>query len=320
MDWDIQPYAAGSDAADAYALWQSALGQTWPIDANRFFQVLAGPQPQHFVVRDEQRVVGLAVTFQTRQGNNLMGHLAAIVVMPSYQHRGIGSALHDMALEYLRTAHVGFVQLGAFSPRFWCGMPTNLPDAMRFFARHGWEYAAESVYDMTRDLSDYETPAKITQRMAQERITIEPAHQRDITQVLTFEQQHFPNWLIHFEQYADMGDFQDLLVARDDVGNIVGTLVMSSPQSHPQRPDVIWQSLLGQDAGSLGSVGVAESERGRGIGIALVARASEILKSRSVRNCYIDWLVLIDFYGKLGYSVWREYRGSWRSFPTTSER
>lgn len=308
----IQPYNAGADAADAYALWQETLGQSWPINSTRFLKVLSGNQAQHFVVRDGRRLAGFAATSQTRRAGSLTGHLAAIVVAPDYQRQGIGTALHDAALAHLRDAGVKNVQLGALAPRFWCGVPTNLPTAVEFFAHRGWEYD-EPVFDMTRDLRDYETPTKITQRMAAERITIDPVSPQDITKLLTFENQHFPNWLLHFEKFADLGDFQDLLVARDDLGRIVGSLVMSSPQSHPQRPDVIWQGLLGEDAGSLGAVGVAESERGRGIGIALVARASEILRSRGVGNCYIDWLVLTEFYGKLGYKVWREYRTSWRS-------
>jgi beta-N-acetylhexosaminidase len=62
----------------------------------------------------------------------------------------------------------------------------------------------------------------------------------------------------------------------------------------------------------MGSVGVAESERGRGIGLGMVAQASELLKERGVRNCYIDWVELTDFYSKVGYTKWREYSLSWR--------
>jgi GNAT superfamily N-acetyltransferase len=58
-------------------------------------------------------------------------------------------------------------------------------------------------------------------------------------------------------------------------------------------------------------VGVAEAQRGRDIGIALVAYASEILKSRGVGNSVIDWTNLDSFYGRVGYQIWREY---WVSF------
>lgn len=88
---------------------------------------------------------------------------------------------------------------------------------------------------------------------------------------------------------------------------MVGTLLMSTPCSHISRTDVVWRVLLGSDAGSMSAIGVAASERGRDIGIALVARASNILKERGMRNCYIDWVVITDFYARPGYNKWRAF-------------
>ena len=39
----------------------------------------------------------------------------------------------------------------------------------------------------------------------------------------------------------------------------------------------------------------------------MVAHASALLKAHGVEKCYIDWVVLTDFYGKLGYQIWRGY-------------
>jgi beta-N-acetylhexosaminidase len=64
--------------------------------------------------------------------------------------------------------------------------------------------------------------------------------------------------------------------------------------------------------GALGTVGVAAARRGQGIGLALVARGSEILKEQGINQCHISWVVLLDFYGKLGYRTWRSYKMSWR--------
>lgn len=312
---NIQPYDVENDAADVYALWQVALGETWPIEQARFQQVLAGPYPQHFVARSGGRVVGFAATLMSRGDSGLQGHLVALFVAPDQQGKGLGKALYEAALAHLQSSGVKTIQLGGHSPRFWCGVPGNLPRAVEFFAHQGWSYA-ETVYDMIQDLRDYTTPPQIVQRMKDEQISIAPATSTNVTDVLLFESQHFPNWLMHFERNARLGDYQDMLVARDSAGRVVGTLVISSPQSHPRRTDVVWQSLLGWEAGSLGAVGVVEQERGRGIGLALVAYASEILKERGVRTCYIDWLVLTDFYGKLGYKVWRDYRMSKRTIES----
>jgi len=301
----IQRYDAQRDEADVLDLWKKTIGQEWPIYPARFRLVLAGPEPQHFVVREDTQVVGFAATFKSPGEPQKAGHMAALLVAPHKRGQGIGTALHDTALKQL--GDVSSVQLGSLSPRFWCGIPGNLPSAISFFRAQGWSFS-ETVYDLVQDLRDYTTPAYIHQRMEREQISFELASSQNIADVLAFEAREFPNWLMYYERNARIGDYQDLLVARDNAsGQVVGTLVMYSAQSHPSRPDLIWQTLLGDDAGAMGAVGVAASERGRGIGIALVARASELLKERGVRNCYIDWVVLTDFYAKLGYTTWRDY-------------
>jgi beta-N-acetylhexosaminidase len=308
---DIQPYDAQRDSAAIYALWQETLGETWPITFTRFQQVLAGPEPEHFVVRDGTRVIGFVATLTGSRSVGRVGYLAALLVAPFAQGRGIGSALHDLALDRLRGRGVDLLQLGSVVPRFWCGLPANLSAARPFFARRGWEFA-RSVFDLVRDLRDYATPEKVQQRLAAERITFGFPSEENIAEVLAFEKQEFPHWVMHFERCAELGDYQDLLVACDETDHVVGTLVTCSPNSHPDRTDIIWQSLLGTEAGAMGAVGVAASERGRGIGIGIVARASEVLRERGVGNCYVDWVELTDFYAKLGYVKWREYFPSWR--------
>ena len=309
--WQIQSYEATTDEASAFTLWQTAIGQVWPIDFQRFQQILAAPQAGHFVAREQGQVIGFVATAQSPALDKKVGHLLALLVAPSWQGRGLGSALHEQALKHLHAAGVDTIQLGGLSPRFWCGVPENLPDALAFFQARGWEFA-ETVYDLTQDLGQYSTPDAINQRMEKQQITLNPAKQENIRAVLAFEEREFPNWLPHYQRLADLGEYRDILVAREQSGQVLGTLLMSTPQSHSERTDVVWRVLLGPDAGSMGAVGVAASEQGRGIGIALVARASELLKARGIRNCYIDWVVLTDFYARLGYKKWRAFRMSQR--------
>ncbi len=245
-----------------------------------------------------------------------------LLVAPIWQRKGLGSELHARALQHLYTARVDSVQLGGRAQRFWCGVPENLPGALAFFQAHSWQFT-ETVYDLTQDLSQYTTPPAIDQRMAEQQITLNTATQADIPEVLAFEGREFPSWLSLYERLASLGEYNDILVARDQHRQVAGTLVMSTPQSHSERTDVVWRVLLGYDAGSMGAVGVGQAEQGRGIGIALVARASDLLKARGIRTCYIDWVVITDFYAKLGYKKWRAFRMSerknyWSSRKTSS--
>lgn len=302
----IQPYDPSKDANDVADLWQTALGQTWPLSSSRIQRVLSGPEAQHFVLREDGRLIGFVATFKGYQEQQPVGYLAALLVAPQWQGRGIGTMLHDVALEHLRAVGVDAIHLGRHSPRFWNGVPTNLPEARTFFQRRGWQWS-ETVYDLVQNLTTFIMPERVSRRMAEERVTFAVATRETVDDLLAFEAREFPHWLPGYELCARLGDYQDLFAARDAKGDVIGTLIMYSPQSHPARTDLIWQGLLGEDAGAIGSVGVAEAERGRGVGLALVAYGSALLRERRVGNCYIDWVVLTDFYAKLGYQIWREY-------------
>lgn len=309
--WQIQPYEAGADTAAAFTLWQTTLGREWPIDFQRFQQILSAPHAQHFIARESGQVIGFVATLQGHSWGEWAGYLLTLLVAPTWQGKGLGSALHEKALSHLRDTGIHTVHLGGHSPRFWCGVPGNLGSAQAFFQARGWKFD-ETVYDLLQDLSQYTTSPAIYQRMTDQQITIATASSADVPEILAFEEREFANWLKHFERCALLGDYQDMLVARDQTGVVVGTLLMSTPRSHAERTDVVWRVLLGSEAGSMGAVGVAASEQGRGIGIALVARASDWLKERGVRNCYIDWVVITDFYAKLGYRKWRAFNMSTR--------
>src|SRR5206468_3618198 len=103
-----------------------------------------------------------------------------------------------------------------------------------------------------------------------------------------------------------------VLVARDRDGRIVGTLLFRGPDE-----GLMFAPMLGPGAGTIGCVGVAEHAQGRGVGSAMVARASELLRRAGTRVCHIGWTERRDFYVRVGYAPWRRYRMSRRRLPST---
>ena len=85
--------------------------------------------------------------------------------------------------------------------------------------------------------------------------------------------------------------------------DVLGSLLLDGPgrAASPYWP------LLGDDCGAIGCVGVMPEQEGRGIGTAMVAAATRLLVDRGVHLCLIDWVVRVDFYGRLGYRPWRAY-------------
>lgn len=308
----IQAYNANTDAA--FHLWEQTVGPQWPLDFSRFQKVLSAPGTRHFVAKARgEEIIGFLGTQRTHSWNTNTGHLLVVLVDPAYQRQGVGSALWAAALQDMRAAGVTLVQLGGLSPRFWCGVPDNLARTLGFFQKQGWD-SFEQVYDLTQDLSQYTAPAALYQRMDEQQIRLAAGTQADMAEVLAFEEREYSNWLVHYKNNNRLGDYQDVFIARDKDGQVVGVLNTSTIHSHSQRPELPWPGILGENAGTLGAVGVAASVQGRGIGLALCAKASAILKERGVGTCYIDWVAegTTHFYEKIGYTKWRSYHTGFR--------
>jgi predicted N-acetyltransferase YhbS len=116
--------------------------------------------------------------------------------------------------------------------------------------------------------------------------------------VCAFEAATFPSWARWFAAARP----EHILLARDRVGVIVGTLLLRGPGA-----DTVFAPMLGPAAGTIGSVGVAPSLQGQGIGTALVVRASQVLSQAGVRACHISWTGRESFYRRAGYQPWRRY-------------
>ena len=81
---------------------------------------------------------------------------------------------------------------------------------------------------------------------------------------------------------------RDILLARDGAGTIVATLLLDGPARTPST---------GRPPPSAAS-GSCPRMEGRGVGSALVARASEILRDRGAGTCHIGWTVRESFYAR----------------------
>jgi beta-N-acetylhexosaminidase len=307
---DVRPYRQPADSAAIYALWQAVLGRQWPIAAAEFHWLLTGsPQYQagdYFVACQDDQIVGF-VAAQIDRSQPDSAAIMTLYVDPQHQRHGIGTALHAAALAHLWASGATRVQLGCGYSYFWPGVPANLPAARPFFQAQGWDFD-EPCYDLAQNMQEYHAPEDPSIETVIELTT--PA---DAPALLEFEGREFPHWLGPFQSTVDVGDFHDLLIARDPTSRaIIGSLILYSPNAHLSRFDGFWKAILGEPLGEIGCVGVAEALHGQGIGSALVTRASEILKQRGVASVHIGWVYRVNFYRRLGYATWREFHMSRR--------
>jgi beta-N-acetylhexosaminidase len=286
MRWQIRSFAPAADRESVERLWVAAMPPAWPLLPAGIARLGEG-----LVAEAEPGPVGFVAV-------DMAGGIPLILVAPAYQRRGIGTALLAAALACLRAGGATGVTAGS-GGRFyiWPGVPRDLPGAVRFFTSHGWQHSNDTL-DLLTDLRPYRPPPGAYENAATKGITITPPGSADLAGVLAFEAATFPSW----SRWFAVSGPQDVLVARDGVGHIAGTLLLHGPGA-----DTVFAPILGPAAGTIGCVGVAAPRQGEGIGTTLVARASEILRDAGTRNCHIGWTTRESFYRRAGYQPWRRY-------------
>jgi beta-N-acetylhexosaminidase len=271
-------------------LWAAALGDVWPVLPPGLDLLRTG-----VVAEAAGEPVGVVCI---EAGDDRQGGVQLLLVDPAVQRRGIGSRLLEAGIERLLDLGVTSVALGSGGHDYlWPGVPDDLPGAARFFAARGWRFE-HAVLDLVADLRGYQAPRGTLERAERGGVSIAvDSGPGPSAEVLAFEAATFPNWLRAFRQAT-----APVLVARDRAGAIVGTLLFRGPPGA-----TIFTPMLGQDAGTIGCVGVAAPARGAGIGSAMVARASELLRDGGTGVCHISWTGREWFYRRVGYRPWRRY-------------
>ncbi len=302
----IRPLAlTDTDEASIERLWQEALGSRWPIAASLLVQCLGrSGDPHRFIQRGafvDSRLVGIGVAEITDQTE---ATLILLAVVPDCQRHGIATRLlYDLRLIFeakgIRTVTLG---AGASQP-LWHGIPLSLPGAVAFFQHHGCELD-EASDDLVRDLSDFRAPTPVLKRARQYGVRFKALSTREVSSLLAFEKTHFPYWYSFFAAAIADGALRDILIARRQQ-EIIGSTLLSEA---PDCPGAQWAQRLGPRLGALGVIGVAPAHRGHGVGLAFAAYATQRLRNRGVRTCFLHWTHLRDWYGQLGFQVWEEYR------------
>jgi GNAT superfamily N-acetyltransferase len=298
----IRSYVPKKDETCLFELWSGAFGPAWPVSTDWLCSITQNPevyQPgDHLLAAVDGQPAGFALT----QTAGTAGSILALGVLPRFQRQGVGRALHDGALERLRTRGVSKVHLGSGAPDyFWPGMPASLDNAWPFFQRLGWEEEWRSI-DMIRSLVDYQTPAWVWERVRGQDLVFETLAETSLdslnTVVIDFVAAEHPGWTESFTLYIREGRLADVLVAHLHGSREI--LAACLLDNDAQR----WALCFDRPVGAPGCVLTGEAHRGRGIGMALVARATEILLARGCRTSFIGWTWLEDWYGRLGYQVW----------------
>lgn len=283
----IRRFRPSADRRLLVELWQRALSPKWPVMPDGVALLRDG-----FVAERNGRGIGM-VAFAIDDGASIL----LIALTPEEQRHGIGTRLLSTAVDHLRDQGADRVGVGSGAGGYiWPGVPLDLPGADAFFDALGWD-ADHVVADLVADLQRDGLDNLLANFWPREGVSISQVTPCERAAVLAFEGANFPTWSRWFQDPDN-----DMVAACDRNGEIVGSLLISGPGSA-----TLYWPMLGSDAATIGCVGVAPTHQGRGIGSAMVAATSSILRRRGAGSCHIGWVARTSFYERLGYEPWRGY-------------
>ncbi len=318
-EFRVLPFHAAM-APEMVNVWNAAMGETFPLD-DALFRQNAVEDP-HFAPAGcavacragDSRVLGFCVAKVAQEPVGADGFLldrgwiSLIAVHPSVQRRGVGSTLLRHAEEFLRARRRRRALLGGDPGHFFPGVPDGTP-ALGFFAACGYRLRGDA-YDLRRPLAEYRTPPVIEPVLADHPdLEVRPLRGGEEAALLAFLDETFPGrWrYIIGRALASGGSVEDVMGVTKGRA-VVGFAHLFRPTSRWIGPSIAWTRQAGRRAGGLGPMGLAPGVRARGLGLALLDRAVIHLKQAGVDEMIIDWTILVDFYGKLGFVPWKHYR------------
>jgi beta-N-acetylhexosaminidase len=306
----IRTFDSERDLGSVIGLWHQLLPQ-YAVPSGRLANLLARPNGNHFSSYSEGKLIGFVATYGNRESST--GFISALIVHPEFRGRGIGTSLLSHARQYLRTGvKARSVMIGSSIPRFWPGVPFDIPEEHQsFFVHRGFcPFPGPSHRDYSADLTTYEPPNGLLKHVADAGITYIPWRKDLYDETMRNQNELFGKnvvWVQAFERLAQEDQYSQVLVAVDSTGRQVGWTLMLEPDIGLQK-DLAFPALLGEKTGQIACVGVHPDARNKGVGLALVATAALNLKSRGMERVFIDWVVLVGWYEKAGFEVWRQYR------------
>jgi predicted N-acetyltransferase YhbS len=310
------------------ALWNAAAGRAFPLREALFRQntVLdphfdaAGAALAHEPATGRVVGCGIAKVARVPLGADGLrpdrGWLSFLVVHPEHRRQGIGAALVRAAEAFLRAKERPTAVLGGDPAHFFPGVPDDT-GASGFFEAQGYALRGEA-YDLRRSLRGYRTPEPVAAALRDNPgVEIRPLARGEEGALLAFLDATFPGrWRYTVARFLDGGGPIGDVMGVVRSGEVCGFALLFHPHSRWIGPSIAWTAPAGAEGartGGLGPMGLSPALRGRGLGLALLDRAIVHLASRGMQEMVVDWTILLDFYGTLGFTPYRRYRHGERS-------
>ncbi|KAF0818629.1 Acetyltransferase [Bacillus sp. ZZV12-4809] len=293
-------------------LWNRELGKDFPMRGellrqNSFEDKSVLHSASSVALDENGNVIGFIVAKAWLENMNVMmnketGWIHVLLVDSDFRGQGIGTALLKNAEGVFKGQNIRTIKLGSDPWHYFPGIPDQYIDAIQWFEKHGYHHDGNE-YDLIcrYDHQRFDPPKKDNVDFS----LLKPGEKDEL---LSFLNRCFPGrWeyeALHYFKKGGMG--REFVVLKKD-NRIIGFCRINDDQSPLIAQNVYWSPLFKERLGGVGPLGVDPAERNKGYGLAVVEAGITFLRERNIDTIVIDWTGLVDFYGKLGYKVWKSY-------------
>lgn len=322
----IRPFRE-EDLPAVLDLWNRCMGDLFPLDAPLFEQN---------VLRDAHFDPGAVWVAEDTSGNLLayahakvckeplgsagmmpeQGWIGALAFPPDNEGVQAARRLLQTALDWLKAMDRRRVHYGSDPAHLFPGVPAEQTLHRQLLQEAGFVIGEHVAVDLVRDLADYRVPEQVEAnlRNMHGEYAVRSCTPEDVPALLRFLQQEFPGrWYYETVKRLEVEDTPHDILILTQGDEVVGFCHTFHRGSKRIGPSIYWRQLLGEAYGGLGPIGLAKSTRGKGWGLALLCKGVEYVKQQGARRMAIDWTDLVDFYGKIGFRVWKRYHPASRT-------
>ncbi|KAL6855786.1 hypothetical protein J3F83DRAFT_456652 [Trichoderma novae-zelandiae] len=327
--WSVRPWVAERDLTETCALWQACLPRQFHLSASALGSLLKRDgYALHYIVREPTggSLVGFCAAYATFADSSdvaLIGSIGAVIVRAAYRGQGIGSCLHDAAMNKLyRVRGVQRLHLGTTFPRLFCGLTAEMADASQWFARKGWPVNTQGHGDQGGIVTDwilrFTSLAGVV--IPYSGLGFRLCHETDAHHVLDIEHRppattsHGFGWYDQYARTLNSEYISDIIVAFDSA-TIVATAITYIPgQQSPAATDLPWPGSLNSNVGGVTCICIRDAGGSRDTIMACLLYACyQTLSEKGMAGMYVDGVSFgDDVLVSLGFQKWAEYRPVWR--------
>lgn len=238
-----------------------------------FSDILEGITDKSFELRENDCLIGLCTVKDNA--------LTLICVSPEHRGKGAGAKLFNMAEQYVMSCGYDNMSIGCSSSELFIGAAA---DSVPFFEKMGVVFG-EAFEEMEMDIREFSfSEYDLTD---EENLSF-GFYRGDMAALRSAVSEVDEDWADYFSGDNIFCAFQgDSVASFCIIDTDIDCLITDE----------------GSRVGSIGCVGTVPKFRRRGIGLKMVAAATDILRSRGMTKCFIHYTAVADWYARLGYKT-----------------